>query len=98
MPRSIDSSDGVGGVPSQLVWSYWPADHALHPHIPPHRPRRLAEAIGVRWDLPEIELGGFFQDGGEEFVRKGVDCRWHGLPFIIKLSFIPSLDQFVIQC
>lgn len=83
----MDSSDGIGGVPSQFVRSYGPADHALHSHIPPHRLRRLAEAIGVPWNLPEIELGGFFQDGGEEFVRKSVDCGCHGLVFIHKLKF-----------
>lgn len=81
MPCSIDTSNGIGGVPVQCVRSQRPADHTLHLHILPHRLRRLAEAVGVSWDLPEVELGGFLQDGGEELVRKGVDCRWHGAAF-----------------
>lgn len=91
MPRSVDSSDRIGGVPFQRVWSHVPADHALHAHIPPHRLRRLAEAVRVPWDLPEVEPGGFFQDSGEEFVRKAVDCRLHsGLGFCYRINWLMS--------
>lgn len=75
VPRSIDTSNGIGGVPVQRVRAQRPADHTLHLHILSHRLRRLAEAVSVSWALPEVELGGFLQDGGEKLVRKGVDCR-----------------------
>ena len=101
VPHSTDLSNGIGGVPFQRVRSHGPAEHALEPHIPPHRLWRLAEAVGVPWDLAEVEPGGIFQDGGEEFIRKGVDCRWHGLALFIQNDHVlgfSSLDRCFVIC